>query len=110
MITSNGHITRFSDSSLYTEVCVLCNANDGYGNKLRDPCPVERRDATKTELDSFREWNRMYGSLIAAGACELIVGCNVKSPQTFMMGKGCYLTSDGFIESIESHGLLLNYK
>ena len=26
----NGHVTRFSDSSLYDEVCVNCGATDGH--------------------------------------------------------------------------------
>lgn len=34
----NGHQTRFSDSSLYDEVCNLCGATDR-GNDLRKPCP-----------------------------------------------------------------------
>jgi hypothetical protein len=35
---ANGHITRFSDSSLYDEVCNLCGATDASG-KLDEPCP-----------------------------------------------------------------------
>jgi hypothetical protein len=35
----NGHQTRFSDSSLYDEVCNLCGATDTSG-KLDQPCPV----------------------------------------------------------------------
>jgi hypothetical protein len=34
-----GHVTRFSDSSLYDEVCTKCGATDASG-KLNDPCPV----------------------------------------------------------------------
>jgi hypothetical protein len=33
-----GHVTRFSDSSLYDEVCVHCGATDTSG-KLEDVCP-----------------------------------------------------------------------
>lgn len=34
------HKTRFSDSSLYDEVCVYCGATDGAGdNRLREGCP-----------------------------------------------------------------------
>jgi hypothetical protein len=34
------HKTRFSDSSLYDEVCIYCGATDGRGdNRLGDPCP-----------------------------------------------------------------------
>lgn len=35
---NNGHQTRFSDSSLYDEVCVNCGATDTSG-KLDHPCP-----------------------------------------------------------------------
>jgi hypothetical protein len=35
---TNGHITRYSDSSLYDEVCTLCGATDASG-KLDQPCP-----------------------------------------------------------------------
>jgi hypothetical protein len=34
----NGHVTRYSDSSLYDEVCTLCGATDASG-KLDQPCP-----------------------------------------------------------------------
>lgn len=36
-----GHNMRFSDSSLYDEVCMLCGANDGRYTylRLRQPCP-----------------------------------------------------------------------
>lgn len=34
----NGHQTRFSDSSLYDEVCINCGATDASG-KLDNPCP-----------------------------------------------------------------------
>jgi hypothetical protein len=34
-----GHVTRFSDSSLYDEVCVHCGATDA-GAMLTQPCPV----------------------------------------------------------------------
>ena len=36
----NGHVTRFSDSSLYDEVCNLCGATDATG-KLDLPCPAK---------------------------------------------------------------------
>lgn len=36
--TPNGHFTRFSDSSLYDEVCTNCGATDTSG-KLNQPCP-----------------------------------------------------------------------
>lgn len=37
-----GHRTRYSDSSLYDEKCVLCGATDAtyqQGQPLREPCP-----------------------------------------------------------------------
>ena len=36
-----GHRTRFSDSSIYDEVCVLCGATDAWANmtKLLATCP-----------------------------------------------------------------------
>lgn len=35
-----GHDTRFSDSSLYDEVCKNCGATDGHNdNRLQRPCP-----------------------------------------------------------------------
>ena len=34
----NGHVTRFSDSSLYDEVCINCGATDT-GGSLDKPCP-----------------------------------------------------------------------
>jgi hypothetical protein len=43
----NGHVTRFSDSSLYDEVCVLCGAQDymaGFGDggaRLKRACPSD---------------------------------------------------------------------
>jgi hypothetical protein len=37
--TNNGHTTRFSDSSLYDEVCTKCGATDTSG-QLDQPCPV----------------------------------------------------------------------
>lgn len=39
IIDSKGHATRFSDSSFYDEVCVLCGGTDGRGdNGLRGRC------------------------------------------------------------------------
>lgn len=40
MMDHPSHKTRFSDSSLYDEVCVNCGATDGRGdNRLSLPCP-----------------------------------------------------------------------
>ncbi len=37
---ANGHRTRFSDSSVYDEKCVLCGGTDASGdNSLNRPCP-----------------------------------------------------------------------
>lgn len=34
-----GHVTRYSDSSLYDEKCIICGATDERGhNHLNDPC------------------------------------------------------------------------
>lgn len=36
----HGHRTRFSDSSYFDEVCIMCGATDGFGDKRLDqPCP-----------------------------------------------------------------------
>ena len=37
--TPKGHITRYSDSSLYDEVCMLCGATDGQAGRLDELCP-----------------------------------------------------------------------
>ena len=42
-----GHVTRFSDSSLYDEVCINCGATDAYGGRLDRKCP-----AVSTEPDA----------------------------------------------------------
>jgi len=34
-----GHITRYSDSSLYDEVCLLCGTTDGWKGRLDELCP-----------------------------------------------------------------------
>jgi hypothetical protein len=36
---NNGHQTRFSDSSLYDEVCINCGGTDGRDGGLDRPCP-----------------------------------------------------------------------
>lgn len=42
MIDHPSHKTRFSDSSLYDEVCIFCGATDGAGDRrLKSPCPVD---------------------------------------------------------------------
>lgn len=38
-----GHVTRYSDSSLYDEVCTLCGATDA-GTGLRYPCPNRKKE------------------------------------------------------------------
>lgn len=40
---SQPHKTRFSDSSLYDEVCTLCGATDANGMaELNRPCPAQK--------------------------------------------------------------------
>lgn len=37
---TKGHKTRFSDSSLYDEICMKCGATDGRNDdRLNQPCP-----------------------------------------------------------------------
>ena len=36
---NQGHVTRFSDSSLYDFVCVNCGATDSYNGNLDKKCP-----------------------------------------------------------------------
>lgn len=51
---SLGHRTRFSDSSMYDEKCVLCGGTDGAGdNSLRYPCPKA------TDADERAHKNRL---------------------------------------------------
>lgn len=38
-----GHITRYSDSSLYDEVCTLCGSTDT-SEKLSKPCPSAKKE------------------------------------------------------------------
>lgn len=45
----HGHRTRFSDSSYFDEVCIMCGATDGFGdNRLNRPCPKPLPAAPKT--------------------------------------------------------------
>lgn len=38
------HKTRFSDSSVYDEVCIYCGATDARGDpRLEKPCPGKRQ-------------------------------------------------------------------
>jgi hypothetical protein len=40
-LQNNGHVTRYSDSSLYDEVCTICGATDAMGDtRLDRPCPA----------------------------------------------------------------------
>lgn len=42
-VVNLGHVTRFSDSSLYDEVCCNCGATDARGDdRLIKPCPHAR--------------------------------------------------------------------
>ncbi|QUS39586.1 hypothetical protein RPMA_12615 [Tardiphaga alba] len=48
--THSSHITRFSDSSYYDEVCTLCGATDANGQeKLSQPCPKAAHFAASTD-------------------------------------------------------------
>lgn len=40
MVDHPSHVTRFSDSSFYDEICVLCGTTDGPGGLLEASCPV----------------------------------------------------------------------
>ena len=42
MVDHPSHVTRFSDSSHYDEICVLCGTTDGVGSLLEAACPVGR--------------------------------------------------------------------
>lgn len=43
-----GHKTRYSDSSLYDEVCTLCGATDARGNDaLQRPCPCAEKPSRR---------------------------------------------------------------
>lgn len=47
MSTHKSHKTRHSDSSLFDEVCVNCQATDGNGDtRLTEPCPEARHHPT----------------------------------------------------------------
>jgi hypothetical protein len=42
------HTTRFSDSSLYDEICIKCGATDAWhDNRLSVPCPVPDKAEVK---------------------------------------------------------------
>lgn len=45
------HITRFSDSSFYDEVCVLCGETDSSGGRLQGSCWVGRGFSGTHELE-----------------------------------------------------------
>jgi hypothetical protein len=46
----NGHITRYSDSSLYDEKCVNCGATDNtYQGLIKEPCPYPGHPYKTTE-------------------------------------------------------------
>lgn len=42
MVDHPSHVTRFSDSSFYDEICVLCGTTDGPGGQLAASCPIGR--------------------------------------------------------------------
>lgn len=57
VMSGKAHVTRFSDSSLYDEVCILCGARDNpiryfeYDAIEKDDCPIgmEYRKVLKGE-------------------------------------------------------------
>ena len=53
------HRTRYSDSSLYDEVCVLCGATDSRGSDALDrPCPgseSKRKEYDEKSLERRRK-------------------------------------------------------
>lgn len=50
----NGHVTRYSDSSLYDEVCVLCGGTDAVGDKrLKELCKAAPENNAKEVEESY---------------------------------------------------------
>lgn len=48
-MTHPTHQTRYSDSSMYDEVCTLCGATDARGStKLDEPCPAVKQPIKRT--------------------------------------------------------------
>lgn len=74
-----GHVTRFSDSSQYDEVCVNCGATDGLSdNGLNKPCRYAKLTLTEEVkhliLSYVRRCEHMPGDSDAGGCatCEVI--------------------------------------
>lgn len=45
------HKTRYSDSSIYDEVCIWCGATDAWGDeRLEKPCPNVPKDDFPEDL------------------------------------------------------------
>lgn len=78
----NGHFTRYSDSSLYDEVCVKCGATDASG-KLAQPCPAAPPTAPK--LDTFGHFHAAPPAVFEGLAASDIAGA-VKEIIVEMMG------------------------
>lgn len=60
-----GHLIRFSDSSLYDEICVRCGATDGrHDARLEKPCPMAlypHRAETETEVKPHLVDAKVFG-------------------------------------------------
>lgn len=64
---SNEHKTRFSDSSLYDEVCTVCGATDAMGDRrLHAPCPGSEADRLSDHIEATAKDTQQL--LIAAEA------------------------------------------
>lgn len=47
-MTHETHKTRYSDSSIYDEVCIYCGATDAIGDRRLDqPCPANEEERIK---------------------------------------------------------------
>lgn len=92
------HVTRFSDSSLYDEVCMLCGAID---DGLESPCKAMKRIAYKTELDAFREWNLEHGNQEAykCHTLEILLGYSLCCTQ-INVAVGCYIIDERTAKSL----------
>jgi hypothetical protein len=102
------HKTRSSDSSLYTEVCTLCGANDGRGTKTRldKPCPraeelngsiTGRFDSSKPNNSNTPKELREVNPMQAKEATEIVPG-----KKYLMVIKPGKLTRDAHLRLVNS--------
>jgi hypothetical protein len=54
-VSAPGHVTRYSDSSLYDEVCVNCGATDAQAGGLNQPCPAAPQPAVSKLVQLLAE-------------------------------------------------------